>query len=76
MVTSVIQCAVVETPEKIGALEQQDLLPWSDPYITSLMRRLEEEFPGHAHAEARPPLSRSGNDDSLRFSERFRTGSR
>ena len=46
-----IRCQVIEVPTDDGWLSRRgggprELLPWADPYIAGLMRRLEDRFDG------------------------------
>jgi hypothetical protein len=55
MVTSRIRCQVLEIPTQEDWSSRRgrpkDLLPWADPYIAGLVRKLEERFDAPAEWE-------------------------
>lgn len=88
MVAQIIHCTVLELPdvnEPIRRLTKplalRELLPWADPYITSLVERLRREdrrrqivwsLESGERCEAPPPLDVDAADDDLYFGDWWR----
>ncbi len=58
-----IRCHVIETPTnndwpRRGGALPRELLPWADPYIATLMRRLEAGFDDSCPPDASDPFAR------------------
>ena len=77
MVTSRIRCQVLEIPTQEDWSSRRgrpkDLLPWADPYIAGLVRKLEERFDAPAEWEAREELSgeRAGRSSAAQVGHGF-----
>jgi len=55
-----IRCQVLESPAQDGWSSRRerprDLLPWADPYIAGLVRRLEERYDAEADCSTSDPF--------------------
>lgn len=75
MVTSRIRCQVLETPTQEDWSPRRgrpkDLLPWADPYIAGLVRKLEERFDAQADWQTHDPLGadRMGRSSGAQISQ-------
>lgn len=71
-----IRCQVLEVPTTGNRLDRRqcgprDLLPWADPYIAALMRRLEDRYAGPDESELSDPFA---TDDCVADSWAFDDG--
>ena len=65
-----IRCQVIEVPTQDDWLSQRgggprELLPWADPYIAGLMRRLEDRFDSADRFDSSDPFAADDQPTSL-----------